>query len=618
MRNFFEAISKNRELSPQEKDKAVLEALGTEVRFSKGYEKLRAVLQLIFSHEDTHNHEQTLEAFKCLEVTDWQLSDDHYHFNALEAQYGFFSEVPEHQKEALFNLFNTLSMTSRALMVLFEDTDALSDDAIIYESAYKLMALYLDPTQDFQDIKIFQHISQQVHACLTQFDIKLTRPFHDAFMVKLNLSAAHTIADRIGWRHLIQQLGIKAFKYFNDAERLEQEIEKIEGVRRAPSNTEEAKNIMARSRYDRAHEDLEFAALCEQYNVDQPTFNACLDYIQAPPGWPKKIEDTLPCDRIQGEGAAEGYTWVKLPPHDKRALILGYITNCCQSIGGHSQSCVKDGVSLKNNGFYILLKQNKSHFKVIGQSYAWRSLTGNLCLDSIECLENNISDTALQALLTQFADKALHEDEQLRFVTVGQGGKTPADLFQTARLPEQIKQGIAYGDATRQYCIKARKTTSLEPLPESMGSEEFLCCMNYLRHYLPEEETSITAIQTLITAHPEVKNYLTRYFTTLLLTISNGNISLKDLEPINFNTLQATNTDTEHTILAKTSPFAPVLHAKTVEEFAFALKNMPPHLQSKPLFALFKIDPKTFFILTSNILNAHNEFLKEQPGQTHV
>ena len=81
----------------------------------------------------------------------------------------------------------------------------------------------------------------------------------------------------------------------------------------------------------------------------------------------------------------------------KRALILGDITDCCQSIGGASQECVKDAVSRKDNDLYVLMKQRKKgnpalisngaindrDFKIISQSYIWRSMTDTICQDSL-------------------------------------------------------------------------------------------------------------------------------------------------------------------------------------------------------------------------------------------
>jgi len=185
--------------------------------------------------------------------------------------------------------------------------------------------------------------------------------------------------------------------------------------------------------------------------------------------WPKKTGDSIPYVQIKGDGVAEGYYWIKLPVTDKRALILGDITDCCQSIGGHSEPCVKDAVSLTDNALYILVKQRKKenpapalivngnindhNYKIIGQSYVWKSQRGNLCLDSIECLKGSISEPALEHILTAFANKSLKDNPDIKYVTIGCGGKTPKDLFSPALVSEKIHIGYQYEDSHNQYCI---------------------------------------------------------------------------------------------------------------------------------------------------------------------
>ena len=98
-----------------------------------------------------------------------------------------------------------------------------------------------------------------------------------------------------------------------------------------------------------------------------------------------------------------GYHLIKIPIDDPHPYLLGHLTNCCQSIGGHSEQCVIDGITLPENGFYILLKGddkkglfnadsslNYDAFKLLGQGYVWLSDVGNVGFDSWKIYEMKI------------------------------------------------------------------------------------------------------------------------------------------------------------------------------------------------------------------------------------
>jgi hypothetical protein len=220
------------------------------------------------------------------------------------------------------------------------------------------------------------------------FSNRETRPYHEALLTHLTLPHASDIQDRAGWIGLIQKYGVKAFPAFAAAKKIE-----AKNFNKAPKDIDQAKSLLAMCSYTRFNEDTDFAVICNKYQITESTFDRCLDYMKS--GWPKKTGDNIPSVTIQ----QENFTWSKLPVDDKRALIIGQITDCCQSIGGDSEQCVKDYVSLPNNGLYILKDKNK----IIGQAYVWLSKAGNLCMDSVECLTNSIFNDKLKNLLNEFA-----------------------------------------------------------------------------------------------------------------------------------------------------------------------------------------------------------------------
>jgi hypothetical protein len=168
---------------------------------------------------------------------------------------------------------------------------------------------------------------------------------------------------------------------------------------------------------------------------------------------------------------ATGYWLVKLPIEDPRAPILGHVTNCCQSIGGHSEKCVIDGMKRESNGFYVLLhnkedkKDNKpikddkidyNNYEIVGQGYAWLSEENNLVFDSWENLRPEKDDQIAIKMLEAFAAQVA-EDKKLGIsrVMIGKGGKTPKGFKDQIKetYADTMKEGNQYGDSLKQAVV---------------------------------------------------------------------------------------------------------------------------------------------------------------------
>lgn len=489
----------------QASDQQILDLLAKDGRFTPYYHKLKQVLSTIFSLNDSDNREQVLEALKSLKETDWDTSNASNQFDKLNAQYGYFDNPPE----SLHNLFTELVVACHTIIVLFEENNT-PNNRMAYDYAYKLMVLYVNP--DNPSNSTLESLSKDAYNLINNIDSDKGHPFHEALLVSLNhLPHANELTDRAGWQALISMTGVKAFQAFLMANKIEQKIaeQPNEGTLRAPKNLKEANNMLALCTYTRSNEDSAFAALCHRCKVSESTFNRCLDYMAEKPGWPKKPGDNLPEMTIKGKDDALGLYWLKLPVTDKRALILGspVLTGCCQSIGDHSEQCVKDAVSLDENGLYVLVRQrkpgnfalikndeiNEQDFKIIGQSYVWKSLTGNLCLDSLECLDGEVANASIQGILSDFANQVIQNYPDIKCVTLGQGGKTPENLFEETLFPEKIRQGDNYGDADTQYCI-ARAPLALSDAQRETLQVIFAgfpeSCVDYLASYVEPSDSN--------------------------------------------------------------------------------------------------------------------------------
>ena len=464
--------------------------LSTDTRFNT-YPYLRTALSAVFSLK-TADDESVQNAIQQLErppALDWDTAKFHAEFNKKNALYGYFTDTSKTQ--AYEQLFQKLTIACRTIAVFVEKNNTTDDDTA-YDYAYKIMAIFIQPNQALPS---FEAISKLTQDLLTKRDKKTDNPFYDVLGLKLKLPVASDIGDRSGWIALIKKQGEKVFPFFTYAKEIEIE-DKISWEKKAPVTIIQAKQADVKRKYKRASDDLEFAMLCYQNDTGkvnddldmETTFNACLDYTKS--GWPKKIGDSLPDLTIRGEGftkngkdIAKGYYWVKLPPSDKHALILGKITDCCQSMRGHSEACVKDAVSLSDNGLYVLLKHkrgdidiskpknddgsiNYENFQIIGQSYVWKSKSNGLCLDSIECLSNSIPNDVLKHTLSQFANQVLVNDPDINCVNIGRGGKTPNTLFPDTNYTQEIKQGEMYGDANSQYVMAQLPDLAISTHPE--------------------------------------------------------------------------------------------------------------------------------------------------------
>lgn len=263
------------------------------------------------------------------------------------------------------------------------------------------------------------------------------------------------------WRALIQKKPGYVLSIYQQAN----EIEAIAGD--VPLSIDDLKKVSLKISYARADENPKLAEVCIKYHIDENTFNQCLAI---------KVRDSnnLPDIVFDGESCGfPGYFIVKLPNHDPHAFFLGKITNCCQSIGGESEGCVVDGLTLENSGFYVLLHR-KSHspdvpllpsgeinydkFDIVAQTYAWRGKTNGLVFDSLECLRP-VDQKVLAAMLPLFSEKLISKDGTISRILIGKGGRT-LDVFPravTEEYPEEMNEGFQYGDSKEQFCLLRNK-----------------------------------------------------------------------------------------------------------------------------------------------------------------
>ena len=486
-------------------------------------------------------------------------------YDALNTLHCYFPARLE-EGSAMGGLFKKLVVACRKVCVLIEKNNT-PDDGMAYDYAYKLMALLIDVGHKPPS---FESLSKDIDKLLTSLESKEQR-FHQC-LLDLRLPRADALHDKAGWVSFVKTFNSRALRFFSSAIK----IEEMSDDNKAPLTLEEAVEALAKARYEGHSVDTDWTQLCSRYNVPESTFKAGLDYIT--PGWPKKGTDSIPELKVDIEH--EGYIWTKLSASDKRGLILGKITNCCQSIGDHSSQCVDDAMSLGTNALYVLLKRtgkahaahkktdgsiNDDDYQIIGQSYVWKSKNGNLCLDSVECLAGRVRPAVtpegqeeqqkvngladLRGILHRFGQEVLALDTSIKRVTLGTGGNTPRGLFDEVMIPEAISQGHFYGDAERQYLI-ARKSplTEAEELDLSAlcalcascvrEPGEFYECMRYLSEQMGDTRDFTKGLSTLIQTYPGFPDLFTIEALHRLLHFTSAP-TFNDLVPIDFKSLES-------------------------------------------------------------------------------
>ncbi|WP_155810514.1 hypothetical protein [Rickettsia bellii] len=379
------------------------------------------------------------------------------------------------------------------------------DDNLAYKHAYDITVCLGGEIAQNQDIlaKLQSFLSDNGF-------LKAKKPLHDTFArFSLPENKEHVTLKK--WQGLISKHGKEAMKLFAVSDEIEEKKAGDTGIHLAPENLQDAIFLQTQLTYERADEYPELAKLALKYKLSEEDFNQCLEIERQ-----KKSFDNLPDITIHGKDldckldsstSLKGYHLVKLPINDPRAYILGHIVQDCQSIGGHSERCVIDGITRENNGFYVLLKSKNSakpnaeiftsdgkidyqNFDIVGQAYAWLSKLGNLVLDSWENLRNEKEDEeddeeendededeiedeeeakslnddkVIVPLLKEFA-KQVCNTTNINRVTVGLGGKTPEKFKEIeTEFPETILEGYDYGDATDQALIYQKpELTELE------------------------------------------------------------------------------------------------------------------------------------------------------------
>ncbi len=429
-------------------------------------------------------------------------------FKEMEKEHCYFKE--KKAAKLAEQLFVAFFKTAKIVGDFIEENND-ANNSIAYEHAYKMVIVFgQNPNNIFKPIKDY----------LDKFKFtELDHPLHDALTLSLPTDLEALLLEKLdlkGWRLFIQKHGPAAFGFLNNAFALQKNLEN-----KAPTTIAKARKANDKTKFRYEFLWPELANLCKQFSVSEETFNKCLNIrykidinspkesytdeekerlLQEAKKAELTIQDDLP-DVIIESNKHPGYYLVKLPKDDPNAYFLGYMTSCCQYIGGNASQCVIDGVTLKNNGFYVLLKikRNKNQkqtesktdapllkspfiivgnskkinyneYDIVGQAYTWISQRGNLVFDSWENKTPERDDPIIVSLLEKFSQEVTRNHSPLQ-VNIGKGGKTPAHWRAGDSCFENMLEGTPYGDSAEQsmiYCNEERRQTFVTKLQRSL------------------------------------------------------------------------------------------------------------------------------------------------------
>jgi uncharacterized protein YjbI with pentapeptide repeats len=230
------------------------------------------------------------------------------------------------------------------------------------------------------------------------------QPCHDAFLTIILPPKQTWCAS--GWKNLLLKEP-QAAKYLPFACEIEVNLGRV------PISSLEAEQVFAQIGYQEAFRDPQFAAICLEHKVPEHVYTNCIN---------TKLKEFDYLPEIYLDGNSFGYPgcrFYKLHCNDRRSLIMGYLTGCCQSLGSAGAQSATHSATSYFGAVYVL----EEHGKIIAQLWTWINSEGVLVFDSWERVERDNMDSLCYAFLPRVAHIALMMGYKECYI--GRSGHTP-------------------------------------------------------------------------------------------------------------------------------------------------------------------------------------------------
>lgn len=367
-----------------------------------------------------------------------------------------------------FQRDNVRKMASQDFLLFFkmckiygdfiENNNNEPNDKVAFEHAYKMTVIFGNGPKN----KRFEALDNYIKRF-----VKTEHFIHDTFIRNIPEVNPKNLFNLVKWRQWIIENGQEGMELFQIASDIQEKLQLH------PNDFEHAKSIAATLRFTRATENEALNAIAKRHHVREKYFNIALDIDEE-----RKISDHLP--NVDTADSTAEYHLLKLPISDPHAYFLGFYSNSCQSVGDNGEQCVRDGQTLKNNGFMVLLQAknpekkaaarnadggiNYNEYEIIGQGYCWLGKHGNLTIDSWENKFPSSHDAVAGSILKDWAKSVTDNPASgIVRVSIGEGGQTPKKIFSTTLSnPEIMLEGQQYGDSYSQAAVYTNESKKLQ------------------------------------------------------------------------------------------------------------------------------------------------------------
>lgn len=137
-------------------------------------------------------------------------------------------------------------------------------------------------------------------------------------------------------------------------------------------------NAISCSIYENVDDDnSEMYEIVRRYGYTQKQFETLQEWWNEG----KNITQNQMILKLSPDTEEKGITFKLLEKNDPQGLIVGELTNCCQTVNNVGKECLHYGATKTNSGFIEFMLNDK----IVGQSWVWyNNETGIVCLDNIE------------------------------------------------------------------------------------------------------------------------------------------------------------------------------------------------------------------------------------------
>lgn len=356
--------------------------------------------------------------------------------------------------------------------------------------AYKIMVLF-SPDDLATEEDNASYLTKNLDKFVKSHMSSKASPIHDIGMHDLPRHDPESSQfDFTFWKSKLSLFGYELIKHFSDIETLAEYIKQAQRQdgdlevddNSIPQSKAALKHLIDKSIYGEGEDYAKLVQIYKFYNVPKNIYARTLELIRKgnlkisdEGDLVSKEEEFVP--DVVVEITSDKYYLVKLPSNNLRGLVLGHISDCCQSVGGEEENSTLQGVTMSSSGFYVFIKVSEKDFdadnidwdnfevkdgrptgnRIIGQSYVWKGANGGLVLDSIEILEGFGKELDIANTLDKLFRGISGADTSITRLMIGKGGSTTYILEQNgvklgeAKTPENQVEGAQCYDSREQY-----------------------------------------------------------------------------------------------------------------------------------------------------------------------